>query len=133
MASKLKKKWDSLSERVQNTAKMLGAIATIIGIIVASSTWLTSQIDGVLEKRIDQQTEQLQENVNFLLAKTDKHEEEAELQMMRMEILVLIDTDPTNTVEIKKLYQEYRNKNGNHYVASVIQRWCEKYYPKCDL
>lgn len=133
MPSKLKKKWDSLDEGIQKIAKTLGAIAAIIGIIAGASAWVTTCIDGVLTEHIDAQTQTLENSVNFLLKKTDAHEAEAALTFKRLEILSLIDTDPTNVVEIKRLYKEYRDAGGNHYVGSVIVHWCQKYYQACDI
>lgn len=131
--NKVKTKWNSLDKGVQKVAKFLGAIATIVGIMIGCGTWIVAQVDSALAARIDQQTETLQNNVEFLLTKTDKHEAEADLTFMRLELMMLINTDPTNVVEIKKLYQSYREHGGNHYAASVIQRWCKTYYPSCDL
>lgn len=133
MASKLKKKWDSLDANIQKVAKTLGAIASVIGILIAFSGWSLGQMDSILASRIDEQTKTMQEQIDFLLEKTAAHEADSALTFKRLEILTLIDTDPSNTVEIKKLYKEYRDAGGNHYVASVIVHWCQKYYPQCDI
>lgn len=130
---KIKSKWDSLDKGVQKWATRLGAITTIIGALVAGGRWLIHQVDDAVATRIEGQTVQIQQEVQKLTEKVDVHKEKSEMQIMRLELLALVESDPTNVIEIKKLYHEYREKGGNSYIASVMQKWCDKYYTTCDL
>lgn len=137
---KIKSKWDSLDKNIQKWATRLGAIATIIGILAAGGGWLIHQVDSAVATRIETQTEsiqtevkEVQSEVQKLSDKTDQQDREAELQLMRLELMVLMENDPSNTVEIEKVAHNYFSRGGNSYMSSMYARYCKQYGADCEI
>jgi len=134
MVNKVKKKWDSLSNGVQKVAKLLGAIATIVGVISASGVWITAQVDNSISTHIATQTEEIKQNIDYLFQKTDAHESQAELAITRIELLMLMQTNPTNITEIERVAKHYfKILNGNYYMSGVYADYCKKYGADCHI
>lgn len=132
--SKIKTKWDKLDERVQKWATRLGAIATIVGVLVAGGGWLINQVDNAVATRIENQTASIQTEVQKLTDKLDSHENQSELSYTRLELMMLMSTDPTNTVEIERLAHRYFSElKGNSYMVSEYNHWCHTYSGNCEI
>ena len=131
---RIKSKWESLDENVQKWASRLAAVATIVGTLAAAGTWLISQIDNSLAAHIESQTNQMEEQVSSLSNKVDDQSKQTELQLTRLELMTLMDSDPDNVVEIEKVaYHYFRDLNGNSYMSSLYNSWCHKYGGDCGI
>ena len=131
---KIKNKWDNLDKGVQKWATRLGAIATIVGVLVAGGGWLIHQVDNAVAMRIETQTESIQTEVKSLTEKIDDQDKQTELSLTRLELMMLIDADPTNTVEIERVAHKYfKDLSGNSYMTSEYNRWCHAYAGDCEV
>lgn len=129
-----KKLLDKFDKNVQQWAKRIGAIVTIIGAITAGSSWLISQIDNSLATRIESQTAEMQQEIQKLSNKVDTQDKQTELQLTRLELMSLMENDPTNVVEVEKVAERYFNKlGGNYYMDSEYSGWCQAYGGDCQI
>lgn len=130
---KVKKKWEALDENVQKWASRLAAVATIVGTLAAAGTWLISQIDNSLAAQIEGQTAHMEEQISALSDKVDQQDKETELQIMRLELMTLMENNPTNTVEIEKVAHNYFKKGGNSYISGLYAKYCKQYGADCEI
>lgn len=131
---KIKSKWDSLDEKVQKWATRLGAVATIIGILTAGGGWLIHQVDNAVATRIEAQTTEIQQEVQAISNEVKKHEEQSDLQLTRLELMNLIQLDPTNVIEIEKVAKHYFiDLQGDWYLTSVYSKWAKQYGGNMDF
>lgn len=134
MASKVKSKWDALDTRVQKLAKLLTSIAAIIGVLVAGAGWFLGQIDAAVSDKIENQTATLQQEVKQIASDREATAKQTELQLTRLELLMLMETDPDNIIEIEKVAQRYFIElNGNTYMSSEFSRWCKLHNANCEI
>lgn len=128
MANKIKSKWDSLDKNIQKWATRLGAIATIIGIVAAGGSWLINNINDDLASKIESQTTQLQDEVQKLSDKVEEKNKQTDLQLTRLELMTLMETNPKNVIEIERLARYYFvDLKGDFYMTSVYSIWAEQY------
>lgn len=133
MVGKVKKKWQSLDANIQRIAKTLGAIAAIIGAVTGAGAWITSQMNAALDAHITAQTYDLKQEVKELTTTVEIQDKEQELQLMRLELMVLMEHDPDNTVEIEKLAHKYFSSGGNTYMSSVYAKYCRQHDVDCEI
>ena len=130
----IKDKWAKLDKSVQKWATRLGAIATIIGFLVAGGGWVIHQVDNAVATRIENQTNSIQYEVKKLSDKVDYQDRESELQLTRLELMMLMETSPDNIVEIEKVaYRYFQVLKGNTYMTSEYSKWCRTYGGNCDI
>lgn len=128
------KKIEKVDENVQKWAKRLGAIATIIGVVTAAGAWLINQIDNSLAARIENQTNAMQQEVQSLSDKIDIQDKQTELQLTRLELMTLMDSDPENIVEIEKVAHHYFvDLQGNSFMTSLYNKYCKQYGADCEI
>lgn len=134
MVNRAKKKWDNLDKNIQKWATRLGAVATIIGIVTAGGGWLIHQIDNAVATRIEAQTTQIQQEVQAISDEVKKHEEQSDLQLTRLELMNLIQLDPTNVIEIEKVAKHYFiDLQGDWYLTSVYSKWAKQHGGNMDF
>lgn len=134
MVSKVKSKWDALDARVQKLAKLLTSVAAIIGVLVAGSGWFLGQIDTAVSNKIENQTATLQQEVKQIASDREATAKQTELQLTRLELLMLMETDPDNIIEIEKVAQRYFIElKGNTYMSSEFSRWCKLHNANCEI
>lgn len=132
--SSIKKKWDSLDKNVQKWAATLGAIATIVGVLVTGGSWIVSQLDNAVATHLENQTQSIQAEVQQLSDKVSTKDRESELQLNRLELMMLMDNDPNNIVEIEKVAHHYfKDLGGNSYMSSLYAKYCRQYGADCEI
>lgn len=132
--SSIKKKWDSLDKNVQKWAARLGAIATIVGVLVTGGSWIVSQLDNAVATHLEDQTQSIQAEVQQLSDKVSTKDRESELQLNRLELMMLMDNDPNNIVEIEKVAHHYfKDLGGNSYMSSLYAKYCKQYGADCEI
>lgn len=125
---------DKFDKKVQKWAARIGAIVTIVGAITAGGSWLLSQINDNLAAKLEEQTSELQQEVQKLSDKVDTQDKKTDLQLTRLELMSLMENDPTNVVEIEKVANHYFNElKGNYYMDSEYSRWCKAYEGDCEI
>lgn len=131
---KVKNKWDSLDANVQKWATRLGAIATIVGVLVAGGGWLIHQLDNAVATRLESQTSEIQTQVKELADEQARTNKQTELQLTRLELLSLMESDPENVVEIEKVARHYfQTLKGNAYMSSMYTKYCKQYNADCEI
>ena len=134
MPKALKSKWDKLDDKAQKWAKRLTTFATIIGVLVAASSWLINQLDNAVAARLEAQTASLQQEVETLSKGREQADRQTELQLTRLELMMLIAHDPENVVEIEKIAHRYFNDlSGNSYMSSEYSNYCKQYSADCEI
>lgn len=132
--SSIKKKWDSLDKNVQKWAARLGAIATIVGVLITGGSWIVSQLDNAVATHLENQTQSIQAEVQQLSDKVSTKDRESELQLNRLELMMLMDNDPNNIVEIEKVAHHYfKDLGGNSYMSSLYAKYCRQYGADCEI
>ena len=122
------KTWNKLDKKVQIWATRIGAIATIIGALATSGVWLIHQVDNSLAIHLEKQTSHIQEEIDDIKAEQSAIDKQTEVQLTRLELMTLIDSDPNNIIAIEKLAIHYfRDLGANSYISEVYTRWAKKY------
>ena len=126
--SSIKKKWDSLDKNVQKWAARLGAVATIVGVLVAGGSCIVSQLDNAVAAKIDNQTAAVQQEVQKLTDKVTEQDAQQDLQLTRLELMALMDSNPYNIVEIEKVARHYfHDLGGDWYMSELYSNWAKTY------
>lgn len=93
------------------------SVVAVVGALIAGFVYVTTQVNAVIDERVDKMEAGLKSQLD-----------EQKLSLTRLELMTLIQSDPTNKVEIERLARDYFiNLNGNSYVSSVYTKWCEEY------
>ena len=114
-------KLSKLPKKIKDLAGLISAVAVIGGSLVACGHWIVAEVSSTTSARID-----------ALEAKIDANQTKNELAVTRLELMVLIEHDPTNVVEIEKLAKHYfLDLEGDTYVTSVVSQWCKEQSVNC--
>lgn len=134
MAGRIKTKWDKLDAKVQKWAKLLTSISAIIGVLVAGTGWFLSQIDNAVSEKIESQTATLQQEVKQISKDREATAKQTDIQLTRLELMMLMETDPDNVIEIEKVAHRYFIElGGNTYMSSEFSRWCKMHGANCEI
>lgn len=114
---KLSTKLEHLRKHLDAIAAVTVAVGTLGGALVATGNWIIAGVSAQSNQRIDQ----LQSEVNA-------HQKAQQLATTRVELMLLMEHDPTNKVEIERLARHYFvDLGGNAWMSSRFSRWCEEY------
>ena len=117
MKQKLSTKLERVRKHLDAIAAVTVAIGTLGGAIVAAGDWIISEVSAQSNQRIDQ----LQDEIN-------DHQKAQQLVATRVELMLLMEHDPTNKVEIERLARHYFvDLGGNAWMSSRYSRWCAEY------
>ena len=109
--------YDKADKNIQRWARTIGAIITIVGAILGLCTWISSQFQGVISSQINQLRTEIQD--------ADK---QTNIQITRLELLTLINTQPENVAEIEKVAKHYFQELGaDWYMTKIFSDWCKEY------
>ena len=118
--SKEKKKIN-VSQKVKDVAAFVSAVIVIGGAMIGAGKWLLTEINASTNARVD-----------ALEGKIDDNYTKDELATTRLELMVLMEHDPDNTIEIEKLARHYfLELKGNSYLTSVFSKWCATHGLNC--
>ena len=108
-------------QKVKDAAAFISAVIVIGGALIGAGKWLLAEINASTNARIDALEEKIDENA-----------EADELATTRLELMVLMEHDPDNTIEIEKLARHYfLDLKGNSYLTSVFSKWCAAHGLNC--
>lgn len=109
--------YDKADQKIQKVSKTIGAITAIILGITGACTWVNGQFQSVVSAQI---SEFRQETESYNL----RHEQ----AVTRLELVMLIEHDPTNKAAIEKMARYYFiTLEGDLYMTGRYSRWCEEY------
>lgn len=109
--------YDRTDKKLQRIASTVGAIVAIIGAVTGVCSWVSNQFTQAISAQIsDFRSEMRSSN------------EKQDQQITRLELMNLIQNDPTNITGIEKLAKYYfQDLNGNQYMTGVYSKWCQEY------
>ena len=109
--------YDKTDKKLQKVAGTIGAIAMILGALTGVYSWVTSQF----QRAISSQIEVFQEEVKA----SDRENKQA---ATRLELMILMEHDPTNIAAIEKMAKYYfQDLNGDLYMTQKYSDWARKY------
>lgn len=109
--------YDKTDKKLQRIAGTIGALLVIGGAITGATGWITSQVTNAMSSQIGDFRQEVKES--------DRRQDQA---ITRLELMNLIQNDPTNIAGVEKLAKYYfQELNGNQYMTGVYSRWCAQY------
>lgn len=110
-------------QKVKDASALISAIIVIGGALIGGGKWLLSEINASTNARVD-----------ALESKIDDNYTKDELATTRLELMILMEHDPENTIEIEKLARHYfSDLQGNSYLTSVFSKWCKEHGANCEI
>lgn len=112
-----RKLFDRVSERTSKVASLISAALVILGALTGIVSWATSQFTNAISSQINEFREEVRDS--------DKTQDQA---ITRLELMNLIQTDPTNTTAIEKMARYYfRVLDGDLYMTQKFSNWAREY------
>ena len=111
-----------MPKTIKSMAELISAVVVVGSTLFACGHWIVGEVSSATNKRID-----------VLEAKIDDNQSKNELSNIRLELMVLMEHDPTNTIEIEKLAKRYVEKGGNSYILGLFSNWCKEYSAGCEV
>lgn len=109
--------YDKADKHIRKWAGTLGAIATILASVAGVCAWASSQFARAVSDQISSFQQEVRE--------ADK---KTEVQITRLELMTLIDTQPTNVAEIEKVAKHYfKDLEADWYMTSIYSDWAKEY------
>lgn len=109
--------YDEADGKIQRWSKTISAVLIIIGAVAGVCSWVSNQFANAVSNQISSfQKEMEQANT--------KHEQ----TITRVELIALIEHDPSNTAAIEKTAKYYfRDLNGDSYMLQKYSQWARQY------
>lgn len=112
-----KKILDIFSDKTNKLASIISAMLVIIGALTGAISWISSHFTNAISAQIEEFRQEVKAS--------DQRQDQA---ITRLELMNLIQNDPTNIAGIEKLARYYfSNLNGNQYMSGIYSRWCQEY------
>ena len=109
--------FDSADKKLQRIAGTIGAIVAIIGTVAGVCSWINQQFTNAVSAQISG----FQEEVRA----SDKADKQA---ATRIELMVLMNHDPTNIVAIERMAKYYfQDLDGDQYMTKMYSDWAKEY------
>lgn len=122
--SKLATAWDNTDKWVKRIIGAIATVGTIIGILTSMTSWLAAQLDTHLDSKLGTIINQIE----TLDAKSDEADRKLELSNTRLELMQLIEHNPTNVIEIEKVARYYFiDLGGDWYMSNIYSEWAKEY------
>lgn len=109
--------YDKTDKKLQRISRTIGAIVIILSAATGLCTWVSSQFQSVVSDQISDLTAEIKES-----------DEKQNKAITRLELMNLIQTDPTNKAAIEKMARYYFIiLDGDLYVTEKYSQWAEEY------
>ena len=113
----LSNKYDKADKKVQRISKSITAIIVIMGAITGACSWVNSQFQEAVASQINEFRDESRA--------ADKRHDQA---TTRLELMMLIEHDPTNKAAIEKMAKYYFiTLDGDLYITQKYSEWAEQY------
>lgn len=114
----MKRKWlDRVSDKTKKIAELISAIVVIGGAATGLCSWVSSQFANAVAAQIDDFREE-----------TKANNVKTEQATTRLELMMLIEHDPTNIVAIERMAKYYfQELNGDLYMTQKYSDWARAY------
>lgn len=114
--SKEKFKLKNVSQKVKDIAAFISAVLVIVTAFIGAGHWIVKEVTASTNDRIDALEEKIENN-----------DKESKLAILRLELITLMESDPTNVVEIEKVAKSYFGNGGDWYMTSLYSRYAKEY------
>ena len=109
--------YDKTDKKLQRVAGTVSAILVIVGSIAGVCSWVSNQFAAAVSAQISD----FQEEVRA----ADKVDKQA---ATRIELMVLMNHDPTNIVAIERMAKYYfQELDGDQYMTKMFSDWAKEY------
>ena len=109
--------YDLFDKKAQRIAGTISAILVIGGALIGAGNWLNTQITSAISSQIQEFRQEVKAS--------DNRQDQA---ITRLELMNLIQNDPTNVAGIEKLARYYFGElQGNQYMTGMYSNWCREY------
>lgn len=109
--------YEKTDKKLQRIAGAIGAITAIIGAFTGICSWVNQQFANAVSSQISG----FQEEVRA----ADKADKQA---ATRIELMVLMNHDPTNIVAIERMARYYfQDLDGDQYMTKMYSDWAREY------
>lgn len=109
--------YDKADKKLQRIAGTIGAIVAIMGAVTGVCAWINQQFTNAVSAQISG----FQEEVRA----SDRADKQA---ATRIELIVLMNHDPTNVVAIERMAKYYfQELDGDQYMTKMYSDWCKEY------
>lgn len=103
--------------KIQGLAKIITAATVLLGAISGVSSWVSQQFANAVSSQINDFREEVK--------KSDMAQNQA---ITRLELMNLIQNDPTNVAAIEKIARYYfHTLDGDWYATQKYSDWCTQY------
>ena len=119
-SSKVKSKhslYDRFDKRAQRIAGTVSAILVIGGAVFGAGAWINDQVTNAISAQISDLKSTMQDS--------DKQQNQ---QITRLELMNLMQNDPTNKAAIEKMARYYFvDLSGDQYMTGKYSDWANQY------
>ena len=116
-AAKGKGMLDKVSDRTTKLASLVSAFVVLTGAVAGVCSWVSTQFANAISSQISEFREETKQT-------NEKHEQ----ALTRIELSMLIEHDPTNTVAIEKMARYYfQELDGDLYMTQRYSEWAKVY------
>ena len=107
----------NVPQKVKDIAAFISAVLVIFTALIGAGHWIVKEVTASTNDRIDALEEKIENN-----------DQESKQAITRLELMSLIQNDPTNVIEIEKLGRYYFiNLGGDRWMSAVYSNWCKEY------
>lgn len=119
-ASKMTKKasiYNKADKKLQRISKTVGAIIVVLGAAAGVCSWVSNQFADAVSNQISDFRQEMEEA-------NKRHEQ----TITRVELIALLEHDPTNIAAIEKIAKYYfRGLDGDSYMLQRYSEWAKQY------
>lgn len=109
--------YDKADKKLHKWAATIGAIVAIVGALTGALGWVQTQFTNAVSAQMDD-----------LKAEMRASDKKTEIQITRLELMTLIDTQPENIAEIEKVARHYFiDLKADWYMTGMFSKWCREY------
>lgn len=100
-------------------------MSTLVSILINVSAVIAAitAIWGFLKKSMKRFEDAILKEIKSDISDIKKENLHTKVDILRFEILLLVNTEPTNHEAIYFAFDEYKKLGGNHYIDSIISKW----------
>lgn len=109
--------YNKVDKRVRKISATVGAVAVIVSTLAGALAWVQGQFTSAISSQIDE----FRQEVRL----SDTSQDQA---ITRLELVSLINNDPTNVVAIEKMARHYFiDLDGDQYMTAMYSDWAREY------
>lgn len=110
-------KLDKISKKITKISGLVSAVVVISGAVAGVGNWMSAQVTGAISNQLNDFREEVKAS--------DAAQNQA---ITRLELMNLMQNDPTNIVAIEKMAKYYFGTlDGDQYMTQKYSDWCREY------